>query len=85
MANPMEVLPAPLSPVRAKVVPRFSDRETLLTALTIPSGVLNSTLRFSRRRRMSSTGTGLSSVLGCLGRPSAGGALAVPIIFAVAG
>src|SRR3972149_7557548 len=54
MLRPTLVLPAPLSPVRARVSPRLSERETSLTALPAPSIVLNWALRPSMRRSGSS-------------------------------
>src|SRR5207244_10005303 len=45
-----DVLPDPLSPVRASVPPSRNDKETWLTALTVPSGVKNSAERSSMRR-----------------------------------
>src|SRR5438132_9769809 len=50
MHKATDVLPDPLSPVKPSVPPSRSERETLLTALTVPSSVANSAERSSMRR-----------------------------------
>ncbi len=54
-ASPTLVLPAPLSPVIASVLPRLRDRETSLAAFTAPSAVSNWAHSPSMRRIGSSS------------------------------